>query len=307
MDILFNVGIIGIGVLGNAIFETLNQLHIPVKCYDKYKYNNETINNTHNFVLEINELLDCNMVFLCLPTPYINTKNAKNDKNDKNDNKILLPGVYDKSEIYNVINVLNNLVYKGIIIIKSTVEPGTTDTISNLYPHLCIIHNPEFLTARTATIDFQNQSHIVIGIPSNISSNIPSNIYINNNNIIIKFYKTFFTSARISICSSNESECMKIACNAFYATKIQFFTEIKLLCDVLNISYDNVKMLMLNNGWINPNHTNVPGSDNNISFGGMCLPKDTNALNAFMNIHNTPHNVINAVITEQSIMRDTML
>ena len=64
---------------------------------------------------------------------------------------------------------------------------------------------------------------------------------------------------------------------------------------------------MLNNGWINPNHTNVPGSDNNISFGGMCLPKDTNALNAFMNIHNTPHNVINAVITEQSIMRDTML
>ena len=54
-------------------------------------------------------------------------------------------------------------------------------------------------------------------------------------------------------------------------------------------------------------NTNVPGSDNNISFGGMCLPKDTNALNAFMNIHNTPHNVINAVITEQSIMRDTML
>ena len=146
MDILFNVGIIGIGVLGNAIFETLNQLHIPVKCYDKYKYNNETIiNNTHNFVLDINELLDCNMVFLCLPTPYINTKHDKNDKNyknDKNDNKILLPGVYDKSEIYNVIDVLNNLVYKGIIIIKSTVEPGTTDTISNLYPHLCIIHNP---------------------------------------------------------------------------------------------------------------------------------------------------------------------
>jgi UDP-glucose 6-dehydrogenase len=58
-----------------------------------------------------------------------------------------------------------------------------------------------------------------------------------------------------------------------------FFTEIKLLCDRLNIYYDNIKKLILKNGWINPMHTNIPGSDGKLSFGGMCFPKDIRAFN----------------------------
>jgi UDP-glucose 6-dehydrogenase len=75
---------------------------------------------------------------------------------------------------------------------------------------------------------------------------------------------------------------MKIFCNCFYATKIQFFTEIYLLCEKTGCDYNVVKNMMLGNGWINPMHTNVPGNDGNISYGGYCFPKDTNALNEYM-------------------------
>jgi len=78
---------------------------------------------------------------------------------------------------------------------------------------------------------------------------------------------------------------MKIVCNSFYATKIQYFTEIKLLCDNLEINYNNVRELILKNGWINPMHTNIPGHYGILSFGCDCFPKDIRALNkVFKNI-----------------------
>ena len=62
---------------------------------------------------------------------------------------------------------------------------------------------------------------------------------------------------------------------------------------------------MLNNKWINSNHTSVPGSDGQVSFGGACLPKDINALNQFMIVNNTPNKVVNAVIMERNVMRES--
>ena len=60
---------------------------------------------------------------------------------------------------------------------------------------------------------------------------------------------------------------------------------------------------MLKNNWINPMHTNVPGQDGNISYGGMCFPKDTNALNSFMEKNNIPNKVLDATINERNQMR----
>jgi len=201
-----------------------------------------------------------------------------------------------------------------------------------------LIHNPEFLTARTATQDFANQSHIILGVlPSTSFDSIDFVVnfyrlvfnaelkYTNYNNPInpinpinpansndtIETTETICNDKSndknpiISICSSNESESVKIFCNSFYATKIQFFTEIKLLCDKLKIDYDIVKNMMLLNGWINEMHTQIPGHDGQISFGGKCFPKDISALNSFMNKLSIPNKVINAVVIENSEMRPT--
>ena len=60
---------------------------------------------------------------------------------------------------------------------------------------------------------------------------------------------------------------------------------------------------MLKNNWINSHHTNIPGHDKTISFGGACFPKDISALNEFMISNNIPNKVIAATIKERNEIR----
>ena len=142
--------------------------------------------------------------------------------------------------------------------------------------------NPEFLSARTANEDFHNQSHIIIAYTPESKSKI----------FFIKdFYSENFPNSVISVTDVVTANLTKLACNSFYSVKIQFFTEIYLLCEKLDISYNEVKNLMILNNWINPMHMNIPGPDNKISFGEACFPKDISALNEFMKLINTPSNL----------------
>jgi UDP-glucose 6-dehydrogenase len=61
---------------------------------------------------------------------------------------------------------------------------------------------------------------------------------------------------------------------------------------------------MLKNNWIYPLHTNIPGPDGNISYGGLCFPKDTNALNSFMKKIETSNSILKATIEERNKMRN---
>jgi len=295
----YSIGIIGVGVLGKAILESfINIKTINIRCYDKYKTDTDNY-HTNFYVLDIKQLYNCDIIFLCLPTEY--------DADKKE---------YNKTEIMNVLYEFSQLNYKGILLLKSTVEPKTTYNLSLLYPQLNIIHNPEFLTARTATHDFINQKHIVLGIHDLephvhktafendfMETSVSDGSHSSKITYIKTFFETYFKGATISICSSDESESMKLFCNSFYATKIQYFKEVKLLCDKMNIEYNNVVNLMLNNGWINPMHTTIPGPDGQLSFGGKCLPKDINALGALCNSLNIPNEVIQSVIRENNVMR----
>lgn len=269
----FKIGIIGLGFVGSAMYSSFKKLDINVYGYDKYKTNNLGLVGIGTF----EDVILNDIIFLCLPTPYDSTLKE-----------------YDKSTIYSICDKLYEYKYNGIVIIKSTIEIGTIEFLESKYP-LKYIHNPEFLTARTAEQDFHNQTHIVLGFGSIILEE--------DVNKVINFYSKFYPNANISKCLAKESESMKLFCNSFYSVKIQFFNELFLLCQKTNINYDNVKDLMLANNWINPMHTNVPGPDGKLSYGGLCFPKDTNALNEIMKKYETPNAIINAVINERNIMR----
>jgi nucleotide sugar dehydrogenase len=275
------IGIIGIGVVGSAIKHVLEKFQIPLKLYDKYK----------NLGKCVDELLDCTMIFICLPTPF--KPSIINEKDEKDENCNNNTGQYDKTELYNVIDQLATLKYAGIIIIKSTVEPGTTKTLQTQHGNLTLVHNPEFLCAKTATEDFLNQTHIIIGASSE-SLDI---------SLVVNFYKKYFPDVKMSLTTSDTSEMVKITCNSFYACKIQFFTEIKLFCDKFGIPYNTVRDLIIKNGWINPMHLEVPGHDGLMSFGGACLPKDIQSLNSLLEAHHIDNEVINAVVNENKKMR----
>jgi len=261
------VGIIGLGFVGGSILKSFKSKKCNVKGYDKYIESNSFL-----------EIIDSDMIFLCLPTVFNEEKKE-----------------YDKSSIISVCADLSKHNYNGLVIIKSTVEPTTTDNLSRLYTALKFIHNPEFLTAITAAEDFHNQKHIVLGKSEKITDK--------DMDIIVNFYKEYYPDAEISLCTCLESESMKIYTNCFYSVKVQFFNELYALCQKTGSDYDIVKKLMLKNGWINPMHTNVPGTDGQLSYGGYCFPKDTNALLEFMKKQESPCEVLEATISERNKMR----
>ena len=261
-----SIGIIGIGCVGNAIYQNFLDKGINVIAYDKYKK-----------IGILEDLIKTDILFLCLPTLYNEELNE-----------------YDKTAIVEICEYLLMNKYQGLVVIKSTVEPGVTQELSVKY-NLNLFHNPEFLTARTAYQDFNNQKHIIIG-----SSN---RITVEQLELLTNFFKKYYPDAEISTCKSTESESVKIFCNCFYAVKVQFFNELYFLCQKVNVDYNHIRDMMLKNGWINPMHTQVPGIDGNFSYGGMCFPKDTNALLAFMKSQKTPYQILDATIKERNFMR----
>ena len=269
----YKVGICGVGFVGNAILQFLtNKKEIDIVAYDKYKH------SEHKEISDFSQLLSTDLLYICLPTPYSNYIKT-----------------YFLKEINTILEALAVSQYKGVILIKSTLLPDFCSHMNTVYPDLFIVHNPEFLTARSAVSDFAKQKHIVLGFTEQAKVKTE---YVKN------FYQQLFPEATISITISEASALMKLSCNSFYATKVQFFTEIYLLCDQMKISYDEVKDLMLKNEWISPHHTNVPGPDSRISFGGDCFPKDLSALSAYMELKDVPNTVIKAVIMERNEMRD---
>jgi len=261
------VGICGCGFVGNAILQfLLNQYGVELAVYDKYK-------NLNTF----ETLLESEILFVCLPTMYEDE----------------LKG-YNMTEIDSTLHLLSEHSFNGIILLKSTVLPDYCSTVNNLYPNLKIIHNPEFLSAFTALEDFAKQKQIILGYTKQSLSCIKS---------VEAFYRKLFPYTIISTCIAEEAGLTKLACNSFYATKIQFFTEVYLLCRHMNISYVRIREMMLQNGWINRNHTTVPGHDNHISFGGACLPKDISAFTQYMMANEIPSDVLQAVINERNKIR----
>ena len=261
------IGIVGIGFVGNAV-KTFFETRSNVICYDKYKEFDK-----------IEDLLTAHLIFLCLPTLFDSEKNE-----------------YDKSAIYETCEYLSKNNFIGLIVLKSTVEPETTKRLSDMFKKLKICHNPEFLTARSAVQDFNNQNHIVIGKGPNCSDK--------DINILKVVYREYYPNAKISICSSLESESMKIMCNSFYASKVMIFNEYYLLCQKNGADYKTIVDLMLKNNWINPMHTEVPGPDGQMAYGGACFPKDTQALNKYMENYKSENLVLSNVIKECKLLRE---
>ena len=259
------IGLIGCGFVGSALQNSFNKKGTEITVFDKYK-------NIGNLF----DLAHSEIIFLCLPTPFVSDVG------------------FDLSAIEECLSLLPKSDEK-IYVLKSTVTPGTTRTLSNKYG-IKIIHNPEFLTQRTAFEDFDNQKHIVLGL--------------NNRDYmeeaVISLYSELYPEAKISICTSEESETMKLFCNNFYAQKVMIFNEFYNICQKSGINFNIVKNLMLENGWINAMHTQVPGPDGQLGYGGACFIKDTMALLKFAQDIGAMSKILQSTIEERNQLRDDM-
>lgn len=234
-----NIGIIGLGFVGEAIFEGLKDFH-NLFTYDiSKKCNCESIDELIN---------KSEFIFVCVPTPM---------------NKI---GQCDLSIVESVIFDISKKCKSKIVIIKSTSPPETTKNFSNKFSNLSIVFNPEFLTEKNYINDFKNQEFIVLGGDKDSCNSVK------------EMYKIAFPDVKYFLTSSDTAELVKYTINNFLALKVSFANEIYTFAKLLNINYDELISICKNDIRLGESHWQVPGHDGKMGYGGSCLPKDVSAL-----------------------------
>ena len=162
------------------------------------------------------------------------------------------------------------LIFYGLeqrtIIIKSTIQPGTTEKWNKIYKRIDIAFNPEFLTEANSIEDFKNQNRIIIGSTRKVGAKIKS------------VYSKVFPKVPIIKTSATIAEMVKYFTNCFLAMKVSYANEIYQICDQLDIDYDKVIEYAQHDERLGYSHWMVPGPDGDYGFGGHCFPKDLNAL-----------------------------
>lgn len=238
----YKFGIIGMGFLGSAITHGFG-LHADIKIYDKYK--------DYDSLEDVVEHAE--FIWMCLPTPMN-----------------MADGSIDLSILEENLDRIHDMVTeddKKIIIIKSTVTPGTTSGFAKKYPKLNFTMNPEFLTARNNKLDFICASRIIIGAEEQWVGDRMEEVY---------RYR-FDNSTPIFRTGLREAELTKYGANCFFAVKISYFNFIWEICQKEGLNFAEVRDMILADGRIARSHSNVPGWDGQRGYSGACFPKDINA------------------------------
>ena len=238
------IGIIGQGFVGNAVYQKFKDYYDVIT----YDLDGSKCNSTEEEVIS-----NSNVIFVCLPTPM-----------DKKTGECHI-GI-----VQNVLNELNELARLldkcNIIVVKSTIPPGTTEKWNFVFPNIQIVFNPEFLTEANAINDFKNQNRIIIGGPRPATTKVK------------RLFAKAFPKVPIIKTGSTHAEMVKYVTNCFLATKVSFANEIYQLCESLELDYDKVIEYSKFDERLGYSHWNVPGPDSDFGFGGHCFPKDMNAL-----------------------------
>ncbi len=234
------IGVIGQGFVGSAIKNGLQ------KSYEVLTY--DIVEEKANATLET-VCRDASIIFTCIPTP------------------MRVSGECDTRLLEKVIDNIdrNRKNNTPIVVIKSTVPPGTTDRISKNY-NFPICFSPEFLTEANSFEDFKNQTRIIIGGPRPATGKIK------------QMFRKVFPEIPIVKTGTKTAEMVKYFTNCFLATKVTFGNQMYQICKESDVDYDKVCEYALYDKRIGNTHLAVPGPDGDFGYGGHCFPKDLSAM-----------------------------
>lgn len=259
-----NIGIIGQGFVGNAVYQKF-KLFFEVFTFDI----NKSLSNS-----DFDEICKkCEIIFVCVPTP------------------MNVDGTCDTSVVKKILSDLNKI-SETIVVNKSTVPPGTTEKFNMLFKNLKILFNPEFLTERNAVDDFNNQNRIILGGPVEATT------------LLKQIYSKVFPKAYVVKTGSTHAEMIKYFTNAFLSTKVSFANEMHELCKKLNLDYDKVVEYATLDERLGKSHWAVPGPDGDLGFGGHCFPKDLSAIIKITEKLKTTNNVLKATLSTNDLVRN---
>ena len=246
MSIKNRIGIIGKGFVGSAVahgFSDQTGYSAEIRIFDK-----DPIRSENSLEETVNQ---SDFIFLSVPTPASNT------------------GEIDLSFVEEALSKIDkiNKSDSNIVLLRSTVTPGTSLMLQKKFSNLRIVFNPEFLTERSALFDFINQSRIILGGDSKYTKKVKD------------LYKHRFGNYLPVIETNYETaELIKYMNNLFFATKVSFLNEMKLVADKTNVDWDKAMEGFVMDGRVGHSHLSVPGPDGKLGFGGSCFPKDIQAM-----------------------------
>jgi UDPglucose 6-dehydrogenase len=221
------------------------------------------------FTTELGELLDAaRLIFVCVQTPPTYSGDA------------------DLSAVQRAVEEIGEPEGKALVM-KSTVPVGTGRTIHRGAPDLAYVSCPEFLREGTAVEDFMNPDRVVIGFEEGDewAADAVQELYEPLGGPII----------RTDVASA---EMVKLASNAFLATKISFINEIANVCEGVGADVSEVAKGMGMDARIGPKFLRAGAG-----YSGSCLPKDVSGLKQLAGNSGYHFQLLNSVIEVNELQK----
>lgn len=254
------IGVVGVGMVGSQLARYFEEARGYRRGKDLFLYDKDPKKRMQD---DVNK---AGIIFLCVPTPPTGAG-----------------GACDTSAIDAVLRTLTN---EKIVVVKSTVPPGTTERLQKAYPHHLLLFNPEFLTESRAWEDMIRPDRQIVGHTA---------ASMGHASIVLGLLpQAFFSSPgtlgayTFTRVNATEAELGKYAGNTFGALKVTFANIFADFCDLLEteykkngqdvpVQYENVRMMLahdhrIGDAWLNITQGMYRG------FGGACFPKDVSAL-----------------------------
>ena len=231
------IGIVGLGYVGGAVrnwFESQKGRY-GLFYYDKFKE-----------IGSVEELNKAEIIFVAVPTPF-------NEKRQS----------YDDSAIKEVLGVVND---GKVIVIKSTILPGSTDLFQKQNPNKTIVFNPEFLRASTANKDFLKPDRQIVGYANSKGKKVAETII-----------KILPKAPYAKIVRAKEAEMIKYFSNTYLATRVVFANHIYDVCEKLGgVNYEVIRECLVQDKRIGNSHFDI-FHEGYRGYSGGCFPKDVKA------------------------------
>lgn len=229
-------GIMGAGTVGGTLRDAFRDAGISAQVYDAYLG-----------IGTIDDLAPCDVVFVCVPTPA----DAE--------------GGFDLGEVLAAVHAASPILRpRAVVAVRSTVTPGTTDRLSEAFPHLAFASVPEFLVASRPRESLRHADRVLIGSSSDEAASL-----------VASLMSRVSPSAPILRMRPIEAELAKLCSNVMLASKVVLANELALVCERFGVAWPAVQSAVGLDRRIGPDHLTVTPER---GFGGGCLPKDLDGL-----------------------------